>query len=1263
MGKCDWDEVVVPEKHCNWVGVTDDSNSGWTIPPIDFEDDDDGDDDDIDGEEGGDSEGVPPWYCVEYAGTDGAGYKQCENPPGDGVIVDGPFADMITCIEICVYPAIRWYCMYKGTPQATCVGPMEFKRENAPPIDNHTWFSTRLECEFSCKDNTTIVPTPGVPIDYLPWDLWECNKDQDPWVCKIVKRGITEEDVMDGDGWKDREPPAVDADGNPDPDPGYYAKDRHGIWGVDRKKWAKAQNPGGFVSKADCEPCKKPTGSLGTPGGAATPGESKLFYWKCVRPCTVACGPTENPCDRKSVLLSEAKKKFPYGTNKEMWIDASTINVEEFANAYGGFYLQEECEEFCIVPDIDEEDGRGPVTGGGAGGDGEVVDTPGGGGATSGEVPGDTPNQPPGGTSEGTIKYYKCVRFNSPCAKFEENLGDIMGRWPRYGDDTPDDLYTNNNEIDPKFFAAFRGGYLDPEICAKKCQRVVTDTGGELIGEGPPDITDGGDFQEELPDPGVDDIGGGTLIEEEDPDITDGGDLETVEGAGWVCTNPGLGFGCEFIDRFNSNYPGLRRYTNPFECGRLCGDGIGGDYEVIIIESGGPPEGGGGDDDDWVPTPNGGFVNGYTVDGGSVTCNPECVYTPPFGMHWVCDSSEGVCKPWAVPPKGTRSYSDPFECMANCYKAVDNVDENTANPIFTGNEGGTNVDTVKGGGISNKGYLRYVCIQNADGTKSCELQSVEDSTIGFVKEDDCNRFCRSTSTNDMVLNSNIDGVDQWGWGCNINTGNCEYMLGGIHATEQACSIIGCHEFINTSTTKAGSNEVPRSYGWECNPSTGKCEYIVNGSHGSKDECNNLCSPPINVNIPAAEGLGFWRWVCKDSTCTFQRVSNPNDGHVQFNKCAEACEGGGDPDGTIIISSNNYGGMSQENEVSRDSFIQSGDGEYSASFDNRTIFVRLLDILNNRTNKNGFIKLDYAMPTLLSNFFVDYPYNYAIVDKSKFIKLLKRSINVKGSDFILIRPERLVSNLKLFVFALNRNDMIGLNIHHLHRFWSTIKPADVKIDDTTPIIIDVDGNSIIESGFSSFEKSTEKAKESFDEPTLLNSDMLNDPIPVETSTSFNVSFENSKITIGLAINKLAARWREGLNTIANTKPLKDQPFIPKDMDNLSQLISEGVGDDKKQVRNIYGNINNSKIALSQDVTFQVPNVSDPCNVQYSQFKIDFRSNLTMNAPYPLYMYGKLSLKYKNNKIFTYIEGFEQPDVTVTSKDSIVMSVFRKATRKG
>ena len=110
-----------------------------------------------------------------------------------------------------------------------------------------------------------------------------------------------------------------------------------------------------------------------------------------------------------------------------------------------------------------------------------------------------------------------------------------------------------------------------------------------------------------------------------------------------------------------------------------------------------------------------------------------------------------------------------------------------------------------------------------------------------------------------------------------------------------------------------------------------------------------------------------------------------------------------------------------------------------------------------------------MPTLLSNFFVDYPYNYAIVDKSKFIKLLKRSINVKGSDFILIRPEILVNNLKLFVFALNRNDMIGLNIHHLHRFWSTIKPADVKIDDTTPIIIDVDGNSITESGFNSFVK--------------------------------------------------------------------------------------------------------------------------------------------------------------------------------------------------
>ena len=1263
MGKCDWDEVVVPERHCNWVGVKDDSNSGWTIPPIDFEDDDDGDDGGVDGEDGGDGEGVPPWYCVEYAGTDGAGYKQCENPPGNGIIVGGPYS-LAECIEDCVYPVIRWQCFFKGTPQAHCVGPLEFREGNAPPIDNDTWFNTRLGCEIHCKDNTTIGPTPGRPIDDLSWDLWECNKDQDPWVCKIVKKGITEEDVMDGDGWKDYKPPAVDADGNPDPDPGYYAKDRHGIWGVDRKKWAKAQNPGGFISKADCEPCKKPPKSVSTPGGGATPGESKLFYWKCVRPCTVACGPSEKPCDKKSVLLSEAKKKFPYGTNKEMWIDDSTINVEEFANAYG-FYSPVDCAESCIVPDIDEEDGKGPATGsGGPPGGGELVDTPGGGGASTGQAPGNTPYQPPGGISNGTIKYYKCIKYNSPCAKFESSLEFIRNKWPRYGDDTPDDLYTNNNEIDPKAFAAFRGGYLDPEICAKECQRVATDTGGELIGEGPPDITDGGDFQEEFPDPGVDDIGGGTLIEEEDPDITDGGGPNVFDGEGWICKKTEYRWACEWVEEWNDEYPGVLRSSSKWDCMQRCRDEFNeqNSNNFNVIDSGGPHPGD-DDDNDWVPKPDGGFVTGYTVDGGSVTCNPDCVYIPPFGMHWVCDSSEGVCKPWAVPPKGTRSYSDPSECMTNCHKAVGNIDEGTTNPIFTGNEGGTNVDTIKGGGISNKGFLRYVCIQNADGTNSCDLQSVEDSTIGFVKEDDCNRFCRSTSTNDMVLNSNIDGVDQWGWGCNINTGNCEYILGGIHATEQACSIIGCHEFINTSTTKAGSNEVPRSYGWECNPSTGKCEYIVNGSHGSKDECNNLCSPPINVNIPPPEGLGFWRWVCKDSTCTFQRVSNPNDGHVQFNKCADSCEGGGDSDGTIIISSNNYGGMSQENEVSRDSFIQSGDGGYSASFDNRTIFVKLLDILNTRIDKNGFIKLDYAMPTLLSNFFVDYPYNYAIVDKSKFIKLLKRSINVKGSDFILIRPERLVNNLKLFVFALNRNDMIGLNIHHLHRFWSTIKPADVKIDDTTPIIIDVDGNSITESGFNSFVKSTEKAKESFDEPALLNSDMLNDPIPVETSTSFNVSFENSKITIGLAINKLAARWREGLNTIANTKPLKDQPFIPKDMDNLSQLISEGVGDDKKQVRNIYGNINNSKIALSQDVTFQVPNVSDPCNVQYSQFKIDFRSNLTMNAPYPLYMYGELSLKYKNNKIFTYIEGFEQPDVTVTSKDSIVMSVFRKATRKG
>ena len=1269
MGKCDWDIQIVPPRDCGWKGVEDDFNSGWTIPPIDFEDDDDGGGEDGGGTDSGGGEEVSPWYCVEYAG-DHVGYKQCENPPGTGRIVGGPYS-LAECIEDCVYPVIRWQCFFKGTPQAHCVGPLEYKAGTEPPVDNHTIFKTGWECRARCR-YTDSQPGPPGAVDDVEWELWECNKEEDPWECKKVSDGHNREDIMEGDGWKDGKPPAVDADGNPDPDPGYYKKDRHDIWGIDKKKWAQAQNPGGFLGKADCEPCKKPPGTVISLPTPATPLEPSIWYWECNedRRCDVECGPGENPCDKKSVLLSEAKEKYPHGTNKDMWIDASTINLVKFADAYG-YYSQTECADNCVDPDEEEEEERGPTSPVGAGppGDGELVDTPDGGGA-SGSQTGATGNQPPGGTQGGTISFYKCVKYNRPCVKDVWSIDVIKGSWPRYDRDTPDDLYTNNNEIDPAAFAKFQGGFLDPEVCLQKCKRVFTDVGGgSVVDDGPPDITDGGGDMVDISDPDVDDAGGGEIIDD-GPDITDGGGPDVFDGEGWICIKTEYRWACEWVAEWTDDYPGVLRSSSKWDCLQRCRDEFNeqNSNNFNVIDSGGPPPGD-DDDNDWVPKPDGGFVTGYTADGGSLICDPDCVYTPPFGMHWVCDSSEGVCKPWAVPPEGTRSYSNPFECMTNCHKAVGNIDEGTTNPDFRGGGGGTSVDnvidtdTITDGGISSRGFLRYVCIQNADGTRSCNLQSVESSDIGFIAEDDCNRFCRSTSTNDMVSNSNIDGVDQWGWGCNIKTGNCEYRIGGIHATEQACSVMGCHEFVNNSTTEASNNEVPRSYGWQCNPSTGKCEYIINGTYGSKSDCNNLCSPPINVNIPPPQGLGFWRWVCGDSGCTFQRVADPNDGHIQFNKCAEACGSGGDPDGTIIISSNNYGGISQENEVSRDSFVQSDDGGYSASLDNRTIFARLLDILNTRTNKNGFITLDYAMPTLLSNFFVDYPYSYAIVEKSKFIKLLKRSINVKGSDSILIRPERLVSNLKSFVFALNSNSMIGLNIHHLHRFWSSINPEDMITTETTPTLKDVDGNLITESGWNGSVEPIEEIKESFDEPALLNSDMLNDPIPMETPTSFEESLENSKITIGLAINKLAARWREGFDTIANTKPLKDQPFIPKDMNNLSQLISEGVGDDKKQVRNIYGNINNSKIALSQDVTFQVPNVSDPCNIQYSQFKVDFRSNLTMNAPYPLYMNGKLSLKYKNNKIFTYIEGWEQPDVTVTSKDSIVMSVFRKATRRG
>ena len=118
-----------------------------------------------------------------------------------------------------------------------------------------------------------------------------------------------------------------------------------------------------------------------------------------------------------------------------------------------------------------------------------------------------------------------------------------------------------------------------------------------------------------------------------------------------------------------------------------------------------------------------------------------------------------------------------------------------------------------------------------------------------------------------------------------------------------------------------------------------------------------------------------------------------------------------------------------------------------------------------------------------------------------------------------------------------------------------------------------------------------------------------------------------------------------------------------MDNLSQIIAGGQDQERLQLRKIYGDVNNSKISINQDIIFKVPHIPNVCDLKYTEFKIDFRSNLSLHSETTSPMYGSISFKYVNGQIITYINEEEQKDIKVTSKDSIVMSVLRKAKQKG
>ena len=1366
MGKCDWDDIIIPPPLCSWKGVDSGGGTGWNIPPIDTEDGDGTFPPPVDG---GGYENLPgaAWYCIEgIEATDGAGGKPtCEyGSIFERPIREGPYGTKEECEDDCG-EVVRWFCYNKGTPWARCV--RKVYQSNDLGIPHPDWsfvFPDNNSCMQVCPGDDYQPPPPNgstsggfmyyicvrpnaaIPCDPVSVKFFNILKDPDYGPGKSKDPG-----------WK---------------------QTSSGTWYMDQAAVdAYIGARGGYKVRSECNikcftPTSGGTGAPTTPGGVASivwyecvtrnedcvkkeklwqdlmdeypiadypglynehgifkpdafrdllgyyaPGDKDRCDSECHDPKDERTGPTTPPqeftiylCNRETWECTEdgavtytaeqAEHVAPYATHpwlyrKDRWGNWN-IDMKRFAEQFlDGSLSKEDCEKDCNKPPYESTGPHAPTT--------------------------------PGGT--GNLTYWVCNSIK-PCVKVVESLSDVIANHPI--DSEYFHLYGNNGVFIPGRYLAMIGATATEAACNENCPDGtgtgpgVAITPDGLLGTPVDDAQDtgGGEtfvgggitkwkctegncveidqsdddydsaYAEEAtclrncaairvnidPDNNETPIGatrwkctnsGCIEIEQDDDDflsnsfssketcqtyctpvnnIIEGPPIDYVEdwtyiGDGyddasegysnfpaptrWKCTTEG----CESVESSEEGYVGA--FTTKDSCQRNCPTGGGGDIDIIRYSPG----------QEWIPKPGGGQGADKTkiFDGGVLECNPDCVYTPAFNMHWICDSSIGDCRPWANPPEGEATYSTYSECVRNCFKLLDD------------NFNNINVDDRP------LSYSRWVCVQNIDGTAKCALQWVNDPSIGHILRSECESRCFTWTNSPVTSLTTIS--PSWGWTCNTKTGNCEYILGGNYATEEECSIMGCGRFINSNMDAIGTISPPPSYGWECNSSIGVCEYVLNGSFETQQKCAENCTPDISVNYTSPEVEGFWRWVCsndsQDSSCNLERVGDPNLGDINYDVCYTRCGDGSNSDDSIIINIDSLNGIAD-----RPASFTELTTENSTVGNNEFLYEEFLNFLNNNTNENGFTGLDYNFCKSLSSFFTGYPYHYAIVEKSKFITLLKNSISSTNQNFIYVSPTALVNDFKKFIFNMNSTDRIGLNIKYLHRFWKKFeRKSDSMVIAEPAYTLDSQGNMITTTSDDIIFPTIPNITESFDEPTLMNLGDLNEPIQVEKHVTDDILLQESKEKLEKAVNRLASRWRKGLNTISKSKPLKDQSFLPSKIDNISEILEGADSEDRVLLRKISGNINDSRISLNQDVVFKVPDTFDACNYSVTEFKIDFRTNLSLYSESSPMVYGAISFQSKNGNITTYIEEEERKDINLESTDSVVMSVMRKPRRKG
>ena len=342
----------------------------------------------------------------------------------------------------------------------------------------------------------------------------------------------------------------------------------------------------------------------------------------------------------------------------------------------------------------------------------------------------------------------------------------------------------------------------------------------------------------------------------------------------------------------------------------------------------------------------------------------------------------------------------------------------------------------------------------------------------------------------------------------------------------------------------------------------------------------------------------------------------------------------------------------------DSYLSSPAKGGTNFFENFSTAESLQTEIEQLVYSTSTLNVDFNFYEDLSDFFTTYDYPVAIVKKLDFFQYIKDSLKSKSVKTLEISSTAFAAELGKYIKPVNNEDYLNLHMEDLHDSWArlSIHPSLSPKEPKDPILRDIKGN-IITQGPKDVEVVTSNLSE---EPEMVEFKDLNPITIIPKTISDDVDVEVTKKGVELAFNKLPSLWRSGLETIATTRPITSQPFIPSSFDNITGVVPYYGSDGLVSNRRIKGNVGDMKINLHQKIDFNVPedHYGDRDTVKYIVYSVDFRTDLNVSSMVSQIVNNPLYLTH-GEKGLLLSEGNRPLNVRVNPSNSIVMSVTRKA----